>query len=118
MSYFLQHRSLCLASSSPRRKELLKKFNLEFDCYAPNIDEIPNKNEQPESFVKRMAIEKGRKIHQTCLILAQDVIILAGDTIVFLMGKSWENQKQPVMPSLCSVSLTVTCTRFYQVILF
>ena len=56
VSYFLQHRPLCLASSSPRRKELLKKFNLEFDCYTPNIDEIPNKNEQAESFVKRMAI--------------------------------------------------------------
>ena len=86
MSYFLQHRPLCLASSSHRRKELLKKFNLEFDCYTPNIDEIPEKNEQAESFVKRMAIEKCRKIHQTC-ILAKDVIILAGDTIVFFNGK-------------------------------
>ena len=87
MSYILQHRPLCLASSSPRRKELLNKSNLEFDCYSPNIDEIPNKNEQAESFVKRMAIEKGRKIHQTCLNLAQDVIILAGDTIVFFDGQ-------------------------------
>ena len=87
MLYFLQHRPLCLASSSPRRRELLKKFNLEFDCYSPHIDEIPKKNEQAESFVKRMAIEKGRKIHQTCLNLAQDVIILAGDTIVFFNGQ-------------------------------
>jgi len=76
-----------LASSSPRRKEFLKKFNLEFDCYSPHIDEKPKKNEQAESFVKRMAIEKGRKIHQTCLKLAQDVIILAGDTIVFFNGQ-------------------------------
>jgi len=87
VSYILQHRPLCLASSSPRRKELLKKFNLEFDCYTPNIDEMPNKNEPAESFVKRMAIEKGRKIRQTCLNLAQDVIILAGDTIVFYNGQ-------------------------------
>ena len=87
MPYILQHRPLCLASSSPRRKELFKKFILKFDCYSPHIDEIPKKNEQAESFVKRMAIEKGRKIHQTCLILAQDVIILAGDTIVFFDGQ-------------------------------
>ena len=87
MSYILQHRPLCLASSSPRRKELLKQFNLEFDCYSPNIKEVPKKNEQAESFVKRMAIEKGRKIHQTCLNLAKDVIILAGDTIVFIDGQ-------------------------------
>ena len=87
MSYILQHRPLCLASSSPRRKELLKKFNLKFDCYSPHIDEKPNKNEQAESFVERMAIEKGRKIHQKCLNLAQDVIILSGDTIVFFNGQ-------------------------------
>ena len=87
MSYILQHRPLCLASSSPRRKELLAKFNLKFDCYSPHIDEIPNKNEQADSFVKRMAIEKARKIHQKCLNLAQDVIILAGDTIVFFDGQ-------------------------------
>ena len=87
MLYFLQHRPLCLASSSPRRRELLKKFNLEFDCFSPNIDEISKKNEQAERFVKRMAIEKGRKIHQTCLNLAQDAIILAGDTIVFFNGQ-------------------------------
>ena len=87
MSYILQHRPLCLASSSPRRKELLKKFNLKFDSYSPHIDEIPNKNEQAESFVRRMAIEKVRKIQQTCLNLAQDSIILAGDTIVFFNGQ-------------------------------
>ena len=86
MSYFLQHRPLCLASSSPRRKELLNKFNLEFDCHSPHINEIPRKNAHAESFVKRMAIEKGRKIHQTC-ILAKNVIILAGDTIVFFNGQ-------------------------------
>jgi len=76
-----------LASSSARRKELLKKFNLEFDCYSPHIDEKPNKNEQAEYFVKRMAIEKARKIHEKRLNLAQDVIILAGDTIVFFNGQ-------------------------------
>ena len=80
-----------MASSSPRRKELLQKFNLTFDCYSPQIAEIRHEKEQAECFVKRMAIEKGRKIHQTCLMLAQDVIILSGDTIDFfneqILGK-------------------------------
>ena len=49
-------------------------------------DRMPKSVWQAESFVKRMAIEKGRKIHQTC-ILAKDVIILAGDTIVFFNGQ-------------------------------
>ena len=87
MSYILQHRPLCLASSSPRRKELLQKFNLTFDCYSPQIAEIRHEKEQAECFVKRMAIEKVLKIHQTCFNLAQDVILLAGDTIVFFNGQ-------------------------------
>tara|TARA_B100000945_G_scaffold319833_1_gene328099 strand:+ start:1542 stop:2159 length:618 start_codon:yes stop_codon:yes gene_type:complete len=87
VSYILQHRPLCLASSSPRRKELLQKFNLAFDCYSPQIDEIRKKKEQAESFVKRMAIEKARKVQQSCLNLAKDVIVLAGDTIVFFNGQ-------------------------------
>jgi len=60
---------------------------LEFDCYSPHIDETPNKNEEAESFVKRMSIEKGRKINQTCLNIAKDTIILSGDTIVFINGQ-------------------------------
>ena len=87
MSQFLQHRPLCLASSSPRRKMFLKKYGLQFDCHTPKINETPEKSESAKSFVKRMANEKALQVQRTYSKLAEDVIILAGDTIVYFDGK-------------------------------
>ena len=87
MSQFIQHRPLCLASSSPRRQELLKKYDLKFDIHSPEIKETPQRNEAAKSFVKRMAREKALNVQKTFSELAEDAIILAGDTIVFFGGK-------------------------------
>ena len=89
MSQFIQHRPLCLASSSPRRQELLKKYDLKFDIHSPEIKETPQRNEAAKSFVKRMAREKALNVQKTFSELAEDAIILAGDTIVFFGGKSF-----------------------------
>ena len=86
MPEFLQHRPLCLASSSPRRQEFLKKYDLKFDMHSPEIEEIPLKNEVAKSFVKRMASEKALQVQKTFSQLAEDVIILSGDTIVCFGG--------------------------------
>ena len=87
MSKFLQHRPFCLASSSPRRQMLLKKFGLKFDCHSPQINETPHENEDAKNFVKRMSIEKASEIQWRFPELPHDVIILAGDTIVFFDEK-------------------------------
>ena len=87
MPEFLQHRPLCLASSSPRRQEFLKKYDLKFDMHSPEIEETPLKNEVAKSFVKRMASEKALQVQKTFSQLAEDVIILSGDTIVCFGGK-------------------------------
>ena len=55
MSNFLQHRPLCLASSSLRRQDFLKKFGLQFAYRIPTVNEIPENNEAAKSFVKIMA---------------------------------------------------------------
>jgi septum formation protein len=87
MSNFLQHRPFCLASSSPRRQMFLKKYGLKFVCYSPKIDETPHKNEAAKRFVKRMSSEKASEIQKSFPELPHDVIILAGDTIVFFDDK-------------------------------
>ena len=91
MSNFLQHRTLCLASSSPRRQDFLKKFGLQFDYRIPIVKEIPENNEPAKSFVKRMASEKAQQVRRKYSELDENVIILAGDTIVFsdwqILGK-------------------------------
>ncbi len=83
MSNFIQHRSLCLASSSPQRHMLLKNFGLNFESYSPKIDETPHENEKAKIYVERMAIEKAREVHLTGHKIPDDTIILAGDTTVF-----------------------------------
>ena len=55
---FDQHRTLCLASSSPRRKDMLQNFGLEFFSISPDIDESRRDSETSESFVKRVALDK------------------------------------------------------------
>ena len=83
---FDQHRPLCLASSSPRRKNMLQNFGLEFFSISPDIDESRRDSETSESFVKRVALDKARKIYQDHESLPRKTLILSGDTIVVLQG--------------------------------
>ena len=66
---------LILASSSPFRKELLARLNLEFECISPEIDESRHENEAPDQYVQRLAKEKAAKIgsdHPDCLVIGSD----------------------------------------------
>ena len=70
---------------------LLKKYGLKFNCHSPNIDETPLKNEDAKNFVRRMSSKKSSEVQRSFPKLPHDVIILAGDTIVFfednILGK-------------------------------
>lgn len=69
---------LVLASTSPRRLDLLKRIGVTPDrVAAPDIDEDPLKDELPRAYVQRIAIGKA-------LVIARepDEIVLAGDTTI------------------------------------
>lgn len=69
---------LVLASSSPRRRELLTRLGVEPARIAsPDIDETPHAGELPRRYVERLAIEKARAVPR-----APHEIVLAGDTTV------------------------------------
>lgn len=53
---------IILASSSPYRKQLLKRLNLDFSCVGPDIDETPKEAETSPNLVARLAEEKARKV--------------------------------------------------------
>lgn len=74
---------LILASSSPRRQELLAQMGLTFEVCSPDIDETPQINEPVEHYVKRMAQEKA----QVVLSAHADAIVLAADTSLSLDGQ-------------------------------
>jgi len=83
---------LYLASSSPRRKELLQQIGISFEVLAPQVEEKPEPDESPVEYVERIALAKARAVerlvHQQNL---QSWPILAADTCVCLgaelMGK-------------------------------
>lgn len=70
--------TLTLASSSPRRRDLLARLGVRPDHIAsPDIDETPRKGEVPRVYALRMAEEKARALPH-----AAGEIIIAGDTTV------------------------------------
>lgn len=80
-------RKLILASSSPYRRQLLEKLQLEFSCCSTDIDERPNPNEQPHALALRLSIAKAqaaRKDFPEHLIIGSDQVA-AFDGI--LLGK-------------------------------
>jgi MAF protein len=78
--------TLILASSSPRRRELLASLGVEFTIVKPDIDETQRPNEPPTDYVQRLSREKAlavtEQVAAPATILAADtVVILAADTI-------------------------------------
>lgn len=85
---------LVLASSSPRRHDLLARLGVApHRIVSPDIDEQPRKGELPRAYVRRMAEEKA-------LAVARDdgEIILAGDTTVAagrrILGQARDDAEQ------------------------
>jgi septum formation protein len=73
-----QDLKLVLASSSPRRRDLLARIGVEPARVAsPDIDETPHKAELPRVYAMRMATEKAAAVTR-----GEGEIILAGDTTV------------------------------------
>ncbi|GAB3292380.1 Maf family protein [Pseudidiomarina andamanensis] len=54
--------SIVLASTSPFRRELLKKVVQNFAVAAPLVDETPQPQEAPEALVERLAIAKAKAL--------------------------------------------------------
>ncbi len=73
-----QDLKLVLASSSPRRRDLLARIGVDPARIAsPDIDESPHKAELPRVYALRMALEKAAAVPR-----GEGEIILSGDTTV------------------------------------
>jgi septum formation protein len=74
------NRPLYLASTSPRRRELLAQIGLAFTVLSPEIDESRQAGEAPEAYVARLAAAKAR----AGLAQVADGVVVAADTTVVL----------------------------------
>jgi len=80
-----QQRALCLASTSPRRRELLERFGLEFAVFSPQVEERLLPGEAPGAHVQRLAAQKAeaaRAAFPQHGILAGDTVVLHGEVIL------------------------------------
>ena len=89
---------LILASSSPRRQELLQQVNIPFTVQAANIDESQIKTTDPIERVKQLAISKGENItihHPNTIVLSADTIV-AYEQAIFEKPRDKEEAKQMI----------------------
>jgi septum formation protein len=77
---------LILASSSPRRKDLLLQVGIVPDrIISADIDETPLKKELPRDYALRMAKEKALKIYSAnkeSFVISADTVVFCGRTIL------------------------------------
>lgn len=76
---------IILASSSPRRKEILENANVKFDIIKSEIDEVILDNELPSQVVMRLAFEKCIDIatkHRESLVIGADTVVVLDDIIL------------------------------------
>lgn len=92
---------LCLASASPRRRELLASIGVRLTVKPVAIDETPHRGERPEAYVVRLAREKA-------LAGARDSVLptLGSDTVVVcdqrILGKPADQAEAAAMLRLLS----------------
>ncbi len=73
-----------LASSSPRRKELLAQAGIQFSVAVPGCDETPIPQESAREMVERLALAKAQAVAEAeC-----DAVVIGADTTVFIDGES------------------------------
>jgi septum formation protein len=76
-------KSLILASSSPRRQELLREIGIPFQVHAANINEDQRPAETPMEYALRLAREKAQVVSKQY----PQNYVLGADTIVVLQGE-------------------------------
>ncbi|HLR71772.1 MAG TPA: Maf family protein [Pseudogracilibacillus sp.] len=81
-------KKLILASSSPRRRELLNQVGLNFSVRRSYADESQITTTDPEEKVKQLATLKGRHVP-----IHQHDIIISADTVVSYQQKVFEKPK-------------------------
>lgn len=77
---------IILASSSPRRQELLKLLGIQPRIMIPTVDEEIKPGEPVETFLRRVAIAKGRAVYSDHFyhtpIISADTIVLCENKLI------------------------------------
>ena len=73
------HHPLILASTSPRRREILESMGLDFEVESVEVDESPLDDEKPDALVQRLAMAKASAARlEGCVLGSDTVVVLDG----------------------------------------
>ena len=79
-------KQIVLASSSPRRSDLLRQIGMSFEVAPPDVDESRfSFDDNPPGTVERLALEKARSAARR--IDARGRLVLGADTVVLFEGE-------------------------------
>ena len=84
-------KDIILASSSPRREEILKKYNFAFKIIKQDIEEIISKEDTPEQLVMSLSFRKAYSIAEK----HPESIVIGADTVVVYEGEILSKPKDP-----------------------
>lgn len=73
---------LHLASTSPRRREILETLGIDFEVILVETDESPLEGEEPDAMVLRLATAKADAATHGDFILAADTVVVLGDRVL------------------------------------
>ena len=80
-----------LASSSPRRKELLKKIVSDFSVVSPDAEET--EEGVPEEIAEKNAVAKGRAVEGECVVACDTIVAMDGK----IYGKPYTEERAKEM---------------------
>jgi len=107
----MAHPPFILASSSPRRRELLASLGISFSICKPSIDETQRSGELPIDYVQRLSIEKAAavatQVQNPALILAADTVVIDNGEI---LGKPETADEARVMLKRLRARVHRVCT--------
>ncbi len=94
--------SIILASSSPRRRDLLRQIGVDFDIFPADVNESILAGESPEDYAVRVSLDKVRVVAKK----VGEGIIIAADTIVvfkdIVLGKPVDSEDAKRMLEMLS----------------
>jgi septum formation protein len=91
---------ICLASASPRRKELLERAGVALEIVPADIDESVAPGEEPVAYARRLAAHKARRVaerHPGSTVLGADTIVVCDDGGAPILGKPTDAEDARVM---------------------
>lgn len=77
---------IILASTSPRRHELLRGLGIDFEIVPSDAEEVHEPHESPEEYVRRLSLAKATAVARK----HPEALVIGADTTVHLDGKLLE----------------------------